>query len=136
MNKNKTNGLFDSAASWLESNKKVAGDPFTWDFIKSTTDKHQSLPVFRTNFELISKSFMQSKWVVKWHEALTENSPFGLYKYGWSDTAERFLTLAMFATNDKIATKGVVGYGHGSACPKEYIEQELTRLKARNWIQV
>ena len=133
--KNRTLNLFDFATSWLKANGKVAGDPFMWDFIKSTKDKHQSLPMFRTSFELMSKSFMQSKWVATWHESLTEKEPFGVFKYGWIDRDLRFMTMALFSTNDKIVTKGVDGHGHGVACPKEYIEQELTRLKAMNWMQ-
>jgi len=110
--KNYTTGFLDHATKWMKNNSRVPADPMMWDFIKSSWKKHQSLPVMRTNFELTRKSFMQQKGVMAWHESLTEHEPYGVFKYRWGDAVERFLTMAMFTTNDSIFTKRVEGYGH------------------------
>jgi len=123
--KNFTIGFLDHATKWMEDNGRVPGDPMLWDFIKSTWKKHRSLPVYRTNFELTTKSFMLQKSVMEWHESLTEKEPFGVFEYRWGDAVERFLTMAMFTTNDKILTKRVDGYGHKENCPKEEVERAV-----------
>jgi len=123
--KNYTIGFLDHATKWMEENGRVPGDPMLWDFIQSTWKKHNSLPVYRTNFELTTKSFMLQKSVMAWHESLTEIEPFGVFRYRWGDAVERFLTMAMFTTNDKILTKMVDGYGHKQKCPKEEVEKAV-----------
>lgn len=132
--KNYTTGLLDFATDWLEENGRVVGDPMMWDFIQSTWKKHRSLPVFRTNFELSSKKFMQQKFVRMWHEAMTELEPYGLFRYRWGDAVERFMTMAMFTTNAEIMTKQINGYNHKNNCGKEEVEKavdEYLRSKSK-----
>lgn len=123
--RNRTTGLIEAAEKYLESINRNPGDPLMWEFVSSTWETHHSLPVFRTSFELSSKKFMQRDDVAGWHETLTEQAPFGIYKYGWNEGLARFLGMAMFAKFHEISIKGADAYHHGQKCPKEEIENEL-----------
>lgn len=119
-----TIGLLEFAESFMKKVGRYPASPMLWDFIKLSWEMHQSLPVFMTNFELSRKSFMLHPEVMAWHEALTEQEPFGVYKYRWGDAVERFLTAVMFASNDRIMMSEPTGYGHKQSCPKlEEMEQ-------------
>jgi len=125
--KDYTTGFLDAAEEFLKKIGKAPADPMMWDFIKQTWTRHQSLPVFRTNFELAKKSFMLRDDVMKWHESLTEYEPFGVFRYRWGDAVERFLTVAMFTNNAKLLTNYVLGYGHKQNCPAEEVEAALEK---------
>ena len=73
-------GLFDFAQKYMETTR-APPEPrnfLLWDFAKRVWDADKTLPVFRTNFEVSSKAFMQSKLVREWHFALTEKDPWGV----------------------------------------------------------
>lgn len=123
--KNYTTGLLDFAEDFMKSIGRHPGDPLMWAFIKTTWEEHQSLPLFMTNFEVSRKSFMQRPDVAKWHEALTEKEPFGIFRYRWGDAVTRFLTAAMFAQNHQVMTSYPEGYGHKENCPVNEVHQAL-----------
>ena len=99
-----------------------------WDFAKRVWDHDKTLPVFRTNFEVSSKQFMQSKIVRDWHFALTEKEPWGVLTKRWGDAVTRFLTAALFENMDKIFTIRPTGYFHKIGCSKEEVDEALRTL--------
>lgn len=126
--KNFTIGLLDFAKQFLRVNNRHAANPMLWQFIQTTWEAEQTLPLFQTNFEVSRKEWMQRADVMAWHDALTEAEPFGIFRYRWGDAVTRFLTAAMFASNEMIMTSHPDGYGHKERCVKEDVMQALATL--------
>lgn len=69
-------------------------------------------PSFYNNFEISNIRFMKQPEVVKWHQALTEEPPFGVFMERWGDAMERFVTFALFATPSELDETKPRGYQH------------------------
>lgn len=123
-----TRGLIDFTENFLKEIKRFPGNPFMWDFIQATWKTHGTLPVFNTNFEVSRKSFMLRPDVVAWHNALTEKEPYGVFRYRWGDAVTRFLTMALFTTNEKVMTSRPIGYGHKTHCAKNEVEAAISTI--------
>mmetsp|Transcript_13126 Transcript_13126/g.16579 ORF Transcript_13126/g.16579 Transcript_13126/m.16579 type:complete len:331 (+) Transcript_13126:193-1185(+) len=124
-----TTGLIEFTENFMQRTNKAPGNPFMWHFIKATWAAHKTLPVFMTNFEVTKKAFMLRPDVIDWHDSLTEGEPFGIFRYRWGDAVTRFLTAAIFTTNERVMTSRPVGYGHKQQCLKEEVEQALNKIQ-------
>lgn len=118
-------GLLDFAEQYLESVQRVPKNVLLWEFIRTTWDHHQTLPLFMTNMEVSRKSFMLRPEVKHWHEALTEREPFGVMRKRWGDADIRFLTAAMFMGHDEVLTERAPGYRHKERCIRQEIEDAI-----------
>merc|ERR1711920_282081 len=102
-------------------------------YVQNTYELHNTFPLFRTNFELAKKSFMQKRDIAQWHEAMTEAEPFGIYRNRWGDAVIRFLMTAIFPTSEMIVMSRPAGYAHKNLCiPEEYAKRyhlDLETLK-------
>lgn len=96
-----------------------------WHFATTVWTTMDTLPLFRSNFEVSSKSFMQRPDVALWHDALTEKEPFGVYRHRWGDAVTRFLTSAIFENQDRIMTIRPTGYFHKKGCGAEEVDQAV-----------
>lgn len=127
-------GLFDFAVNYM-NRTRAPHQPrnfLLWDFAQHVNKQYKTLPVFRSNFEVSSKQFMQSDIVRRWHYALTEEEPFGVLSKRWGDAATRFLTAAIFENMDRIFTIRPDGYFHKIGCSREEVDEALKSLKNRN----
>lgn len=115
-NKNFVKGLFEWNKSWLESQGKLPGNPFFWNMAKSSYELHGTLPLFRTNFEVNRKSFMQRRDIYRWFEALTEKEPFGIFRHRWGDAVIKYLMVATFTSSETVVCSKPDGYAHKDLC--------------------
>jgi len=127
-------GLWDWNTAWMKKNQnKMSGNPMFWSYVKNTHELEQTLPLYRTNFELARKSFMQKRDVFKWNEAITEEEPFGIYRHRWGDAPIRFLMTAIFPQSEMVIMSRPAGYAHKTLCdPEKYAERynlDLEKLK-------
>merc|ERR1712048_1210015 len=99
-----------------------ARNPFLWHHTESAWNNRKTLPLFRTDFELVKRSFMQRRDVAQFNEALTEEEPFGVLRKRWGDAVLRFLTMAIFEKSDRVMTVRPTGYFHKQGCSKEEVE--------------
>jgi len=116
--------LFQFTTNYMRDNNITPKNPELWKVVKDTWMNRQTLPVFGTNFEVNRVSFFMKPEVMKWHEALTESEPFGVFRYRWGDAQTRVLTMAMFADGDEASTSVLLkrhpGYRHGRGLCAEY----------------
>jgi hypothetical protein len=96
-------------------------NPELWTFIQEAHDKHQTMPVFQKNFEVMRKSFFKRFDVMKWHKALTDDEPYGVLRYRWGEGQTSVLTMALFGTKDNILMTRHEGYSHGRGVCAEYV---------------
>ena len=54
-----------------------------WQHLANKNQMKESLPVFDTSVELISKSLMQGHDIVEFDKAVTEQEPFGVFRKNW-----------------------------------------------------
>ena len=118
-------GLFDFTVEYMSRVNKTPGNMMLWHFIESTWTSSQTLPVFRTNLEVSKKSYMKRVDVQKWHNTLTEEEPFGLFRYRWGDAITRYIEAAVFGTDDTVLTIRHEGYYHKHGCSVEEVEDAL-----------
>lgn len=119
-----SNGLLEYTERFLEDIGRSPGDPMMMDFIKASWELHGRLPVFRSNFEVMSKTFM-TRWDVKrWYEELTEKKPFGMYENLWNEGTIRFVSAALFAKSSEISTSYPMGFAQ-DACSMKEVEAAL-----------
>merc|ERR1711918_84907 len=111
--------LFSFTEEYMEREEIVPKNMVLWNMVKVIWDRHGTLPIFMTSFEIIRKGFMQRDDVRKFHDAVTEREPFGVFRYQWSHSAIRVLTAALFADSDEIMTSKPIGYYHGVHCEKK-----------------
>lgn len=109
-------GLYDWTTNWMQKTDKLPGNPLFWAYIQTSHELHGTLPLFRTNFEVSRKSFMQTFDVYRWFEAITEREPFGVFRHRWGDAVIRYLMAAIFATSEEIVVSRPDGYGHKEMC--------------------
>jgi len=126
--KNYTIGLLNFAKQFMKENNIQPQNQMLWEYAESTWISQETLPLFQTNFELSRKSWMQSPIVTLWHDALTDSPPYGVFKYRWGDAVTRFLTTAMFASNEMVMSSGVYGYAHKNDCKRNDVETALASL--------
>eukprot|EP00586_Coscinodiscus_wailesii_P009120 CAMPEP_0172523466 /NCGR_PEP_ID=MMETSP1066-20121228/293677_1 /TAXON_ID=671091 /ORGANISM="Coscinodiscus wailesii, Strain CCMP2513" /LENGTH=146 /DNA_ID=CAMNT_0013306541 /DNA_START=719 /DNA_END=1155 /DNA_ORIENTATION=- len=101
-------GLYDFAVEYMKKNRIVPANMKLWEHVESAWrgelgDRTKTLPVFQTNFEVDRVAFFKRYDVMKWHAALTEKEPFGVFRYRWGDAQTRVLTMAMFAEEGRIS---------------------------------
>eukprot|EP00586_Coscinodiscus_wailesii_P023433 CAMPEP_0172520484 /NCGR_PEP_ID=MMETSP1066-20121228/292032_1 /TAXON_ID=671091 /ORGANISM="Coscinodiscus wailesii, Strain CCMP2513" /LENGTH=744 /DNA_ID=CAMNT_0013303257 /DNA_START=275 /DNA_END=2509 /DNA_ORIENTATION=+ len=112
--------LLEFAASYLRTNDLKPRNPSLWNKVQTAWETEKTLPIYHKHFEVSRVSFFRRTDVMKWHEALTEMTPFSLLRHGWSDARIRVLTMAMFAKSEWILTKKHEGYRHGRTICAEY----------------
>ncbi len=122
-------GLYDFATNYLAKNNKLPGNSLLWQFIQTTWNSQNTLPLFRTNFEIVKRNFMQRPDVKQWHMALTEGEPYGVLRYRWGDAVIRFFDAAIFASDETTLTIKPDGYNHKQHCTWPEVQQAL---KAHN----
>jgi len=122
-------GLFDFVTNFMETKKQPdkARNHLLWHYTESVWNNMKTLPLFRTNFELAKRSFMQRGDVARFNEALTEEEPFGVLRKRWGDAVLRFITMAIFENNDRVMTVRPTGYYHKQGCSKEEVELALQK---------
>lgn len=106
-------GLYDFAFEYMERHQLSPKNKQLWQIVEEAHTQFQTLPVFKTNFEICSRRFFQSTEVMQWHESLTELEPFGVWRGRWGDAQTRFLTMAMFTTEEQVYISETEGYLHG-----------------------
>merc|ERR1712008_53846 len=88
------------------------------------------MPVFQTHLEILRMSFFKSEPVAKWLKHLTDAAPYGIYRYRWSDSTTRVVTLAIFAEAEELLLSKSIGYLHGRGrCAKNFISDSHDRMK-------
>jgi len=122
-------GLFDFIVEYMERVQKSPGNVMLWHFIETTWTLGKTLPVMRTNLEISKRSYMMRADIQKWHNTLTEEEPYGLFRYRWGDSIVRFLEAAVFATDSNVLTVRHEGYFHKRECSKIEVEQALKQYK-------
>jgi len=118
-------GLFDFIVEYMDRVQKSPGNVMLWHFIETTWKLGNTLPVLRTNLEISKRSYMLRADIQKWHSTLTEEEPYGLFRYRWGDAIVRFLEAAVFATDSNVLTVRHEGYFHKRECSKEEVELAL-----------
>lgn len=107
-------GLYDFAKEYMAAEGLEPSHPALWATVEEAWNgPRRTLPVFKTNFENARRAFFQSPKVLRWHEALTEREPFGVWRRRWGDAQTRFLTMAMFGTPATVDVAPDKGYAHG-----------------------
>uniref|UniRef100_A0A7S4INL7 Nucleotide-diphospho-sugar transferase domain-containing protein n=1 Tax=Odontella aurita TaxID=265563 RepID=A0A7S4INL7_9STRA len=119
------NGLFDFTKEYLARINRFPGNAMLWNFIETTWGSKGTLPLFRTNLEISSKAFMTRSDVDAWHRALTEEEPFGMFRFRWGDAVTRFIEAAVFATDETTLTMKAEGYEHKNGCSWVEVEKAL-----------
>jgi len=90
-------GLYTFTSQYIEKQQLQVADPQRWhDFERAWKERETCLGYFN-NFEITRVNFMTQPKVRKWHEAVTEKEPFGVFRFRWGDALIRYLTLALFA---------------------------------------
>lgn len=118
-------GLMDHSERFLKRYNKMAGNPMLYRYAKLTWETKKTLPLFMTNFEVSRKSWMLKNIVMRWHESLTEEKPYGVFTHRWGDAVTRFLMVAMIAMNYQLDTNYPDGYFHKAQCKREGVEQAI-----------
>eukprot|EP00523_Entomoneis_sp_CCMP467_P022840 CAMPEP_0168830096 /NCGR_PEP_ID=MMETSP0727-20121128/1354_1 /TAXON_ID=265536 /ORGANISM="Amphiprora sp., Strain CCMP467" /LENGTH=357 /DNA_ID=CAMNT_0008883315 /DNA_START=185 /DNA_END=1255 /DNA_ORIENTATION=- len=70
-------------------------------------------PTFYNNFEVSRISFMNRSDVKAFHWAMTEEEPFGVFRYRWGDALARYAVMSLFAQPQQV-------FGGGTSVPKGY----------------
>jgi len=118
-------GLYDFAVKYMEKENITPSNPELWERITSMWTSMRTLPVFRTNFEVFRTSFFTRRDVKKWHQAISENEPYGILRNRWGDAQIRVFTLAFFATKEQVMQSSSEGYLHGRGQCREYLHHSL-----------
>lgn len=123
-------GMYDFAVKWMETTKQPSEprNALFWHYLKSVWENEQTLPLFRTNFELSKRSFMQRGDVARFHDAVTEKAPFPVLRHRWGDAVLRFLLVAVFESPSRVMTVKPEGYFHKNGCSRKEVEEALRIL--------
>lgn len=108
-----SDSLFEFATTYMKEKNIIPTYPELWKDIESMWNRLQTLPAVQSKYEISNIPFFRRDDVLMWNEAVSENEPFGLYRFGWDDAQVKVITLAMFATKDTVIQKDLVGYEHG-----------------------
>ena len=128
---NYIDGMYQFVEKWMEE-KKQPSEPrnaLLWHYATSVWKNDKTLPLFRTNFELAKREFMQRGDVARFHEALTEKSPFPVLRQRWGDAVLRFLMLAVFESPNRVLTVRPTGYFHKQGCSRAEVDNALLNLQ-------
>ena len=124
-----TEGLYDFSKNWMYNIKKPAGpgNPLLFHFIESSWKHKKTLPMFRTTFEVLRRSFMQRNDIMSFHEAISEKEPFDLFRHRWSDEQIRLLMVAMFTEDRRIMVEPSDGFFYQTnyGCTMEKVEKAI-----------
>lgn len=99
------------------------------DFIKRYNSKKKCM-LFYNNFEVVRVSLMTQPIVQKFCKAMTDEEPYGVFKWRWGDAIIRYLAIAIFVDESKIMNSKnnkVVGYKHG----KYVVDGSLRKIKSK-----
>ena len=96
-------GLYNFTANYIEKEQLQVADLKRWEDFEREWKEHEKCLGYFNNFEVTRVDFMNQAHVRRWHEAVTEMEPFGVYRFRWGDALIRYLTLAMFAAPDMIS---------------------------------
>lgn len=118
-------GLFDFTVEYMDRVQKSPGNVMLWHFIETTWKLGETLPVLRTNLEISKKSYMLRADVQKWHNTLTEEEPYGLFRFRWGDAIVRFLEASVFATDSNVLMIRHEGYFHKRECSMAEVQTAL-----------
>lgn len=121
--------LYSFVHTYVSENGIRIKNPLLWQFISTTWETQNTLPLYNTNFELSSKTFMQRKDVMDFHIALTEMEPFGVYRYRWGDAVTRMFTAALFAQDELLMQSAPEGYYHKDKCKHEDVKNAISSLQ-------
>ena len=122
--------LYETARKYMKDNDITPSNPLLWQVIKNVWEDSGNMPVFSTHFEICRLSFFKSEPVQKWLDHLIDGRPFGVYRYRWSDSITRVVTMAMFGTVDNLLLSKTIGYLHGRGrCAKNFIDDAHDRYK-------
>ena len=122
---NYMDGLIDHAEKFLVKYHQGPGNEMLWRYAKAVWESKQTLPLFMTNFEVTRKSWMQRNIIMRWHESLTEEKPYGVFTHRWGDAVTRFVMVSLFALNFEIDTSYADGYFHKDGCKHDDVLQAL-----------
>ena len=110
--------LYDVATAYVEKMQITPGNPEMWQDVKHTWAKtnKRKLPLFSNHFEVSRVSFMQREDVMNFTHAMTEEEPFGVFRWRWGDALVRYMTIALFGTKEGVILHLPPGYQH-KGCP-------------------
>lgn len=129
-NANFTKGLIEHAETFLKRYNKSAGNPMLWRYAKLTWEGKKTLPLLMTNFEVSRKSWMQKNIVKRWHESLTEEKPYGIFKHRWGDAVTRYLMVALLTQTFEVDTSNPVGYFHKEKCTEVAVDAAISAYRS------
>lgn len=123
-------GMLDFVVNWMEETQQPSEprNPLLWHYAENVWANKKTLPLFRTNFELSKRSFMQRGDVARFHDALTEKSPFPVLRKRWGDAVLRYLMVSVFETSNRVMTVKPTGYFHKQGCSRGEVEEALAVL--------
>lgn len=122
--------LYDTAVAYMKKENLQPKNPKLWAVVKAVWEETGNMPVFLTQFEILRRNFFQREEVAKWLDHLTDKEPFGVFRYRWSDSTTRVLTMAMFADEQNLLLSKSTGFLHGRGrCAKNFIADVHDRLK-------
>lgn len=110
---NYIDGLWDLAKQYVKQNNITPSSPRKWALAKYYMEgPHKALPLYINNFEVTRISFMLRPEIQKFHHHITEQEPYGVYRQRWGDAPVRYLTMALFATEEQVMEDLPWGYWH------------------------
>ena len=123
-------GMYDFITNWMKETKgaRAPHNPLLFNYAKMMWETKQTLPLFRTNFELSRRSFMQQPLVAHFHDDLSENDPYPVFRHRWGDAILRYFLVSIFLPSSKVMIDEPVGYYHKDqfgGCSKESVENAL-----------
>lgn len=100
-------GLYPFVHQYIHDKNIKIRNPLLWQFISTSWESKGFLPLYNTNFEVSSKSFMQRKDVTAFHESLTEKPPYGVLTHRYVVIHRFLLGCFFFNHNSSILTHRV-----------------------------
>jgi hypothetical protein len=95
-------GIYTFVANHIKTNNIAPTNRKEWARFEDTWKNEEKCLTFYNNFEIVRAEFMRQPAVQRFHEAMTETEPFGVFRYRWGDAIVRFLTIALFAEPDAV----------------------------------
>jgi hypothetical protein len=96
-------GIYELTKEYITKTNITVAYPRMWLlFEENYLHGGQHCLGFYNNFEVVRVKFMQQFQVQHWHEAVTEQAPFGVFRVRWGDAIVRYLTMALFAERGSV----------------------------------
>lgn len=125
--------LYAFTLNYITRENIIPRNTVLWHFITATYTQYNTLPVFMTHNSIIRKSlFTSNKDVLKFHHAITDSYPFGVYYYRWADSAIFLLSVAIFLSDEYIMTNRMNGYYHRDGCIKSDVDLSIEMFLEKN----